>query len=434
MQRTHRPGIPSPRRVALALIALALGGFGIGANEFVTMGLLPELARDLLPEVYLGSHEAGNAQAGWLITVYALGVVAGAPTIAAATARRNRKTVLLVLLGVFVAGTAASALAHSFEMVLLSRFVAGLPHGAYFGIAALVAARLLGPDRRAVGAAIVIGGLTIANVVGVPAITWFGQNTGWRPAYLVVAATFCMAMAAVALAVPSQPGDPNATIKNELSVLRRRQVWLALGVGAIGFGGLFAMYSYIAPLAENVTGMDPASVPVVLVVIGLGMTTGNLLGGWAADRSVRRATYSAFGVLLVGLALLLLTVSTVTGLITAAFLVGAGAAALGPTIQTRLMDVARGGQAIAGALNHSAFNIGNAMGAALGGLALAAGLGYIAPIAVGLLLAAAGAAVAVLSFAIDRVQRQRGVDLPYGTATIRLPRSTRGGRRSTAAR
>lgn len=422
MQRTNRPSILSPRRITLALIALALGGFGIGANEFVTMGLLPELARDLLPEAYMGSHEAGNAQAGWLITVYALGVVLGAPTIAAATARRNRKTVLLVLLGVFVVGTAASAIAHSFEMVLLARFIAGLPHGAYFGIAALVAASLLGPDRRALGAAIVIGGLTIANVVGVPAITWFGQNTGWRPAYLVVAAIFGVAMAAVALAVPSQPGDSNATIKNELSVLRRRQVWLALGMGAIGFGGLFAMYSYIAPLAENVTGVDPVAVPLVLVVIGVGMTTGNLLGGWAADRSVRRATYGAFGVLLVGLVLLLFTVSTVTGLIAAVFLVGTGAAALGPTIQTRLMDVARGGQAIAAALNHSAFNIGNAMGAALGGLTLAAGFGYIAPIVVGLLLAAAGTAVAVASFAIDRVQRQRGVDLPYGTATINLPK------------
>lgn len=394
----------SPARTRLALLALAMGGFGIGSTEFVAMGLLPQLAADLLPDVYAASQEQAVSQAGMLISAYALGVVVGAPTIAAAAARWPRKRLLLILLVAFTVGTIGSALLPSFPLVLAARFVAALPHGAYFGIASLVAADLMGPGNRGKGVAFVLSGLTIANVLGVPAITWVGQAAGWRSAYLVVAALFALTVVAVQLLVPAQPGNPAATVRNELRAFGRLQVWMTLLVGAIGFGGLFAMYSYISPLATEVTGLPLGAVPWILVVIGLGMTVGNLVGGWAADRDVRRALvvfYAGVGVSLIGLAL---SASSVVGLVVFAFLAAGFSAAASPAIQTRLMDVARDSQTIAAALNHSALNIGNSIGAALGGLTIAVGLGYLSSIWVGVGLTAAGIALALTSIAIDRVR------------------------------
>src|SRR6195952_4707175 len=205
----------SSARIRLALLALALGGFGIGSTEFVAMGLLPNIAHDLLPAVYAASPDAANAQAGWVISAYALGVVVGAPTIAAVAARLPRKQLLLWLLVAFTVGTIASALAPTFQLVLLARFISALPHGAYFGIASLVAASLMVPGKRGQGVAFVLSGLTISNVIGVPAITWLGQTQGWRTAYLVVAAIFALTFLAVAMLVPWQKGDPKATMANE---------------------------------------------------------------------------------------------------------------------------------------------------------------------------------------------------------------------------
>ncbi|PPG13455.1 MFS transporter [Rathayibacter sp. AY1E8] len=381
-----------------------MGGFGIGSTEFVAMGLLPQLAADLLPGVWAASQEQAVSQAGMLISAYALGVVVGAPTIAAAAARWPRKRLLLTLLVAFTVGTIGSALLPSFPLVLAARFVAALPHGAYFGIASLVAADLMGPGKRGKGVAFVLSGLTIANVIGVPAITWVGQVAGWRTAYLVVAVLFALTVVAVQLLVPAQPGNPAATVRNELRAFGRLQVWMTLLVGAIGFGGLFAMYSYISPLATEVTGLPLAAVPWILVVIGLGMTVGNLVGGWAADRDVRRALvvfFAGVGVSLIGLAL---SASSVVGLVVFAFLSAGFSAAASPAIQTRLMDVARDSQTIAAALNHSALNIGNSVGAALGGLTIAAGLGYLSPIWVGVGLTAAGIVLALGSIAIDRAR------------------------------
>ncbi|MBF4463400.1 MULTISPECIES: MFS transporter [unclassified Rathayibacter] len=392
-----------------------MGGFGIGSTEFVAMGLLPQLAADLLPGVYSSDSELAISQAGMLISAYALGVVVGAPTIAAAAARWPRKRLLLTLLVAFTVGTVASALLPSFPLVLAARFVAALPHGAYFGIASLVAADLMGPGKRGKGVAFVLSGLTIANVLGVPAITWVGQTAGWRSAYLVVAALFALTVVAVWLLVPHQPGDPSATVRNELRAFGQLQVWMTLLVGAIGFGGLFAMYSYISPLSTEVTGLPPGAVPGILVVIGLGMTVGNLVGGWAADRNVRRSLVVFFvgvGVSLVGLAL---TAETVAGLVVFTFLAAGCSAAASPAIQTRLMDVARDSQTIAAALNHSALNIGNSLGAALGGLTIAAGLGYLSPIWVGVGLTAAGIALALGSIAIDRA---RGTVYPTQRAPV----------------
>ena len=408
----------SPARVRLALLALALGGFAIGATEFVAMGLLPNLAADLLPGLYASSPDAANAQVGWLISAYALGVVVGAPTIAAAAARWPRKQLLLVLLACFTLATIASALLPSFGLVLVARFVAALPHGAYFGIASLVAAELMGPGKRARGVAIVLSGLTIANVIGVPSITWLGQVAGWRTAYLAVAALFAVTFVAVIVAVPFQKGNSGATMRSELRAFGRLQVWLALLIGAVGFGGLFAVYTYVAPLVIEVTGLPALAVPLVLVVVGLGMTAGNFVGGALADRSVRRTMYLFFGVMLAALLLLAFSAETLPGLLIGVFLVGGSASALSPTIQTRLMDVAHDSQSIAAALNHSALNLGNALGAYLGGVVVAAGLGYLAPIWVGLGLSVLGVALAAVTFAIDRSRRRRGVDVPYGTQLI----------------
>ncbi|MBG6059500.1 DHA1 family inner membrane transport protein [Cryobacterium sp. MP_M5] len=415
-----RPGSTtlSPTRIRFALLALALGGFGIGSTEFVAMGLLPNLAQDLLPGLYAAAPDAANAQAGWLISAYALGVVVGAPTIAAAAARWPRKRLLLALLAAFTLSTIASALLPTFGLVLAARFVAALPHGAYFGIASLVAADLMGPGKRARGVALVLSGLTIANVIGVPLITWLGQASGWRVAYLVVAAVFAATFLAVALLVPFQAGNLGATMRSELRAFGRLQVWFALSIGAIGFGGLFAVYTYVAPLVIEVTGLSAASVPLVLVVIGLGMTIGNLAGGVLADRSVRRTMYWFFGVMLVALAGLALSARFVPGLLIGVFLVGAAAAALSPAIQARLMDVSHDSQSIAAALNHSALNIGNALGAFLGGVAIAGGLGYLAPVWIGLGLSALGMALTFVTFAIDRSRRRNGLHVPYGTEAI----------------
>ncbi|MGO4595511.1 MFS transporter [Leifsonia sp. 2TAF2] len=408
----------SSARIRLALLALALGGFGIGSTEFVAMGLLPNIAHDLLPQVYAASPTDANAQAGWIISAYALGVVVGAPTIATFAARWPRKKLLLWLLVAFTLGTVASALAPTFQLVLLARFISALPHGAYFGIASLVAASLMGPGKRGRGVAFVLSGLTIANVIGVPTITWIGQHDGWRIAYLVVAAIFALTFVAVAFLVPWQAGDKRATVRNELRAFTRLQVWLALMIGAVGFGGFFAVYTYIAPIVTTITGLPESTVPLVLVLAGLGMTVGNIVGGRAADHSVRRSMLLFFAILLVGLAVLWLTASTVAGLLISVFVVSGACSALSPTIQTRLMDVARDSQSIAAALNHSALNIANAAGAFFGGLTIAAGLGYLSPIVVGGLLAVGGILLALLSFGIDRSRARRGV----GTGAVQAQR------------
>jgi DHA1 family inner membrane transport protein len=397
----------SPARARLALLALALGGFGIGSTEFVAMGLLPQIAHDLLPAAWAASPDDAIAQAGAVIGAYALGVVVGAPTIAVFAARVPRRTILLGLVIVFTLGTIASALAPSFPLVVLFRFLAALPHGAYFGIASLVAASLMGPGKRGQGVALVLAGLTVANVVGVPLITFLGQQAGWRAAYLVVAAIFAASVVAIRLTVPKQPGDPDATPRRELGAFVRPAVWLALLTGSVGFAGFFAVYSYVAPLTTEVTGLSATAVPWALVTLGLGMTLGNILGGWAADRGVLRALFVSFAVFALALLGLALSAPQPVGLFAFLFAVGAAAAALSPAIQTRLMDVAGDSQTLAAAVNHSALNIGNALGAFLGGAVIAAGWGYLAPTWVGLAMCAPGVLLALAGAAVTRTRTAR---------------------------
>jgi len=396
---TAAPALLSPAGTRLALLALAIGGFGIGCTEFVVLGLLPNIAHDLLPRL---STTDATAQAGLLASAYALGVVVGAPTIAAFAARFPRKKLLVVLAAAFTFFTVLSAVLPTFGLVLGARFLAGLPHGAYFGIAALVAAELMGPGKRAAGVAFVLVGLTSANVVGVPLITFLGQSTSWRVAYLAVAGVFAITLVLLLAFLPRQPGDPTATMRRELAAFGRAQVWLTLALGAVGFGGFFAVYTYVAPLATEVAMLPTQLVPIVLVVFGLGMTVGNLLGGWLADRGTVRSMYLFYGLFVIGLIQLILTARSPVGLFIGVFVIGLATSGLAPSLQTRLMDVAGDSQTLGAAANHSALNIGNSLGAYLGGVVIAAGFGYVAPVWVGLALCVPGSALMTASVVLQR--------------------------------
>ncbi|GAA4249770.1 MFS transporter [Dactylosporangium darangshiense] len=396
-----------------ALLALSLGGFGIGLTEFVAMGLLPDISKDLLPQLYAQSPAKAVAHGGWMITAYALGVVVGAPTIAALTARLPRKTLVVGLLGLFTLGTVASAVAPGFWLVLVARFVAALPHGAYFGAAGLVAASIIGPGSQAKGFAAVLGGLTAANVFGVPLITKLGQAAGWRLAYFAIAAMFALTLAFVALTVPATPADPAGSPRAELRAFRSPQVWLVAVTAAVGFGGFFAIDSYIAPVTTHVAHLGESAVPWVLVAVGLGMTVGNALGGWASDRDLRRSLLIGFVVFIASMAAFALLAHNRYSLFAGAFLIGAAGLFLGPAMQSRLIGVAPGAQLMGAAVNQSAMNIANSLGAALGGVVIASGWGYVAPSWVGVGLGVAGFALAGASFALEsRSARRRQVRSP----------------------
>lgn len=396
----------SPRGAAKwALLSLAVGSFGIGMTEFVVMGLLPDIAADVLTPAWTADQADAIAQAGWLITLYALGVVVGAPLIAGSVARFPRHRVMVALALALTVFNALTIVLPTFELIAASRFLAGLPHGAYFGIGALVAADVLGPGNRAKGVAFVLTGLTLANVIGVPLGTFLGQLAGWRVAFMLVAGIFAAATVLIALFVPPHPGEPGRTLRSELGVFRTVQVWLALGIGAIGFGGFFAIYSYVAPLVTQIAGSPAWVVPIVLVLMGLGMTVGNLVGGHLADIDLKRTLVGGLIGLALVLVLLALTAQWILALGFFVFATGFVSSVLSPTIQTRLMDVAGDNQSIAAALNHSALNIGNALGAFLGGAVIAAGFGFIAPAWVGVALALAGLVLALVSLRLERVRR-----------------------------
>ncbi|RJK94940.1 MFS transporter [Vallicoccus soli] len=367
------------------------------------MGVLPEVTGDLGATIPEGGH---------LVSAYALGVVVGAPLLAVLGAKLQRTTLLLLLLVGVAVGNAASALAPGFGSLLVARFAAGLPHGAYFGIGAVVAAALAPPDRRARAVAFVMLGLTIANLLGVPVATWLGQELGWRTTYGFVAVVGLLAVAAVARYVPAVPAQEGATARQELGALRRRQVWLALLTGAIGFGGFFAVYSYISPTLTDVTGTSESVVPVILAVFGVGMTLGTLVGGRLADWSIPRTVLLGLGANAVLLVLFTWTAHALVPAAVTLLLFAATGSAMIPALQMRLMDVSPDAQSLAAALHHSALNVANALGAWLGGLVIALGWGYTAPAAVGAVLALLGIVVFAYSVRSDRVrQRARAVEL-----------------------
>jgi MFS transporter, DHA1 family, inner membrane transport protein len=376
-----------------AMLALASGGFGIGTTEFVTMGLLPNISR---------AFRVSEPTAGYGVSAYALGVVVGAPVIAALCARVPRKRLLIALMAAFTLGNLATVFAPSFATLVLARFVSGLPHGAYFGVASLAAASLAPVGQRAKAIAAVMLGLSAANVVGVPAATWLGQNLGWRDAYLVVTVIGLLTVVAIARFVPQLSGIRVTDPRTELGALRRSQVLLTLLVGAVGFGGMFAVYTYITTTLTTVAGMSLGAVPVVLALFGFGMIAGNVAGGVLADRGVDMSVFAALLAMVVILAGFVAAAHNPYTAGVGAFLVGASGAALSPGLQTRLMDVAHDAQTLAAALNHAALNIANAAGAWLGGCVIAAGLGYTAPAALGAGLAVAGVLLFMVTVWLSR--------------------------------
>ncbi|CAM3735906.1 MFS transporter [Bordetella sputigena] len=394
---TVQPAVP--HRLGLVLVALAVGSFAIGTTEFATMSLLPYFAASLGIDAPTAGH---------VISAYALGVVVGAPVLAVLGARLPRRTLLILLMGLFAIGNGLSAVAPNYHAMLAARFLSGLPHGAYFGIASLLASSLVPANRRTVAVGRVFLGLTFATIVGVPLANWLGQAVGWRWSFALVSLLAVATMTSVRLFAPNTPADPAASPLRELTALRRGQVWLTLGIGAIGFGGLFAVYTYLADTLTAVTHVSPAMAPLVMSVFGVGLTVGNMVVPLYADRAIMRTA----GLLLLWTAAVLALFPLMAGnlwlVMLSVFLIGLGGA-LATVLQTRLMDVAEHAQGLAAALNHSAFNTANALGPFLGGLAIAAGYGWTSTGWVGSLLAIGAMPLWLWSVTL---QRRRAAAIP----------------------
>jgi DHA1 family inner membrane transport protein len=387
----------SGRQVLLAELALSVGGFGIGTGEFGIMGLLPDVASNIGVSIPVAGH---------VISAYALGVVVGAPVIAVLAARLPRRMLLLALMAVFAAGNFASALAPGYGWLVLLRFLTGLPHGAYFGVASLVAASMAPPNQRARAVGRVMLGLTVATLLGVPLASSLGQALGWRAAFAAVGAIGGLAILLIWRFVPVVSADADASPLRELGALRRLQVWLTLGIGAIGSGGMFAVFSYITPTLVEVAGIRESVVPFVLCVFGTGMVIGNVVGSRLADKALLP---TIGGVLIwnaVMLGLLVFTAGHAWLAVINVLLIGTGFAHV-PALQTRLMDVAADAQTLAAALNHSAFNVANALGAWVGGITIAAGYGWTSTGWVGTLFALGGVGVFATSLLSDGTLRGR---------------------------
>lgn len=380
----------------LALVALAVSAFGIGTTEFVIMGLLPQVA---------GSFDVPISTAGLLISGYALGIVVGAPVLTAAATRVPRKTVLLGLMTLFIAGNVLSALAPSYALLMVGRVVAALAHGAFFGIGAVVATGLVAPERRARAIALMFTGLTAANVLGVPMGTLVGQAFGWRATFWVVSVLGVVSLIGILALVPRDPEGRAPSLRRELEAFRDRQVWLALGVTALGFGGVFASFTYVAPMMTEVAGFADSAIAWLLVVFGLGLIVGNFAGGRLADRALMPSTYAILASLAMVLVAFTFTARWQAGSAITIFLLGATGFAAVPPLQTRVLQKARRAPTLASASNIAAFNLGNAVGVWLAGQAIDAGLGYTSPSWVGAGLATAGLALAVVAGRLDRPAR-----------------------------
>ncbi|MEV0317510.1 MFS transporter [Streptomyces sp. NPDC050658] len=377
----------------LALLALAIGAFGIGTTEFVIMGLLPEVA---------GDFGVSIPTAGLLVTGYALGVVLGAPLMTVLGTRVSRKRMLMILMGLFIAGNLLSAVAPVFGVMLAGRVVASLAHGAFFGIGSVVAAELVAPEKKAGAIAMMFTGLTVANVVGVPLGTLVGQTLGWRITFAIVAGLGVIGLAGIAKLVPDLPKPQGVRLRHELAAFRNVQVLLAMAMTILGFGGVFAAVTYLAPMMTDVAGYADSSVTWLLVLFGLGMVAGNLIGGKFADRALMPLLYISLSALAVVLALFTFTAHNKIAAAVTIALIGALGFATVPPLQKRVLDQASGAPTLASAMNIGAFNLGNALSAWLGGIVISAGLGYTAPNWVGAVLAGSALFLAVLSAALER--------------------------------
>ncbi|KGD85766.1 MFS transporter [Rhizobium sp. YS-1r] len=382
----------SPLAIALIEIALAVGGFGIGTGEFAIMGLLPDVA---------ATYDVSIPMAGYVISAYALGVVVGAPIIAALSARMPRRTLLLCLMGLFAVGNILSAIAPDFWSFTALRFITDLPHGAYFGVAALVAASMVPFHKRARAVGRVMLGLTVATLVGTPIATFMGQMLNWRTAFFLVGGIGAVTVALLWYFQPRDQVQEGASVKRELGAFGRPQVWLTLGIAAVGFGGMFSVFSYIASTTTVTARMPVAMVSIVLVLFGIGMNVGNILGSRLADVSLKGTIGGVMVFNVIVMSTFGLWAQYPVVLCLCVFLIGCGFAA-GPALQTRLMDVAADAQTLAAASNHSAFNIANALGAWLGGLVIAWGWGFAATGYVGAFLSLLGLGVFFASVTLEK--------------------------------
>ncbi|MGW1755174.1 MFS transporter [Streptomyces mirabilis] len=397
----------------LALLALAVGAFGIGTTEFVMMGLLPDVADDLHISI---------PSAGHLVSAYALGVVIGAPLLAAATARMSRRKVLIALMGLFVAGNALSAFAPDYHWLLAARFVSGLPHGAFFGVGAVVATNLVAPERKARSVSLMFLGLTVANIAGVPVATFIGQHFGWRATFLGVSAIGLAAIASLAFLIPrDHTHGPTGGLRGELAALRSLPVWLALGTTVAGFGALFSAYSYITPMLTDSAGYADSSVTLLLALFGVGATVGNLVGGRLADHSLRGTLFGGLASLVTVLALFPVLMSAQWSAAVAVTLLGAAAFITGSPLQLMVMEKASAAPSLASSANQAAFNLANAGGAWIGGIALAAGFGTTSPALAGALLAVLGLAVAATAYTVDRRRAEAPAPTPGRLVATHVP-------------
>ena len=381
-------------RLPLPILALALAAFAIGTTEFVIMGILPDVARDLGVSI---------PSAGLLVSGYALGVAVGAPLLAVLTARWPRKATLITLMGVFVAGNLVSALAPTYYVLMAGRVVASFAHGSFFGLGAVVAAELVPPNRRAAAIALMFTGLTLANVLGVPLGTLIGQQFGWRATFWAVSAFGVMALGAVALLVPrTTSGGPGR--RGSWAVLRRPQVLLALALTVFGFGGIFTAFTYITPMLQDLAGFSPGAVSGILFLFlfGLGLTLGNTLGGRLADWKPRASMLGILVALALVEALLSVTIMQPTAAVLTVFVWGVAAFATVPGLQMRVVDQARESPTLASTLNIAAFNLGNAGGAWLGGRLIDARLPlHVVPLGAAA-MALVAIAIAGFSIALER--------------------------------
>ncbi|ANN70249.1 MFS transporter [Bordetella bronchialis] len=380
----------------IALWALAAGAFGIGTTEFVIMGLLPELSADL---------GVGLSTAGLLVTGYALGVFVGAPIVTPMMSRLQRKTVLLGLMLLFTVGNLACALAPSYGMLMAARVLTSFAHGAFFGIGSVVATGLVAADKKASAIALMFTGLTLANVMGVPLGTWLGQHFGWRSTFWAVTAVGIVAMAAIALLVPRSRDDQQARFGQELRTLVRPQVLLGFLMTVLGFGGVFAAFTYIAPILTQLAGFSDAAVSPILLLFGVGLVIGNTLGGKFADRRLMPTLVATLVILALLQAVFTFTVHAQIAAAITVGLLGAAGFATVPPLQMRVLEKASAAPNLASAFNIAAFNLGNAAGAWVGGVTIDHGPGLAALPWVASLMTAAGLLVALYSWRLDRRER-----------------------------
>lgn len=370
------------------LFALAVGAFGIGTTEFAPMGLLPVIASGLHVSI---------PRAGLLVTGYALGVMIGAPLLTLPTGRLDRKVLLIGLMALFTTGNFMAAWAPGYGVLMAARLVTSLCHGSFFGVGSVVAASLVAPERRASAVAAMFSGLAIANIGGVPLAAWIGQHVGWRAAFAGIGSLGVLAMIALLLALPPIAGNAEGNIRGELQAMTRRAVLLALLATVLGSAAMFTVFTYIAPILQHVTQASPDTVTITLIIYGIGLTIGNALGGHFADKALTPTLIAVFGSLTLLLILFAWTMHSIVPAIATIFAWGVATFALVPALQTRLMHVASDAPNLAASINIGAFNLGNAIGAALGGGVIAAGLSYAWVAVAGAAMAAAGLALVVFT-------------------------------------